>query len=103
MGYSEHTSMLNLADQLATNPVEHSSEAIIAASNDKIPGRQRPCMENAIRAYGVSKRLNLFHAWKLVFVDAIYKIGNEQEFAFMIERCIAAMYMCENRAKSTIE
>jgi len=31
------TSMMDLADKLATDSVKHSSEAIIATGNDEIP------------------------------------------------------------------
>jgi hypothetical protein len=50
-------------------------------------------MEDAIRVYGVSKLLNLFHAWKLIFIYAIYQVGNKQELVIMIERRVAAVYM----------
>jgi len=69
--------MMNLADQLAADSVEDTSKPIVTTRNDKIPGWQRPCLENAICIYGVSERLNLFHAQKLVFVDAIFEIRNE--------------------------
>jgi len=33
------TSMMDLADKLTTDSVEHSSEAIVTTYNDKIPGQ----------------------------------------------------------------
>ena len=32
-----HTSMMNLADELATDAIEYSSKAIIATCNNEIP------------------------------------------------------------------
>jgi hypothetical protein len=72
-----HTSMMNLADKLATDAIEYSSKAIIATCNNEIPRWQRPCLKYAIGVYWMCEALNLFQARKPVFIDTIVEIRNK--------------------------
>jgi hypothetical protein len=84
--------MMDLADKLTIDSVEHSSEAIITAYNDQIPCRQRSCMEYVITLHGVRKSLDFLQARKLIFVYSIFEIRYEKIFPVMIRCRVATVW-----------
>ena len=89
--------MMNLADKLTTDTIEHTSEAVIATCDDEIPLRQRPRLEYTVPLYGVSKRLDPFHAWKLVFIDTVLEIRHEKEFPIMVWSRVPTVCKCDQK------
>jgi hypothetical protein len=84
--------MMDLADELTADPVEHSSEATVTTYNDEIPCWQRPCVKYTITLHGVRKGLDFFQTRELIFIDSIFEIRYEKMLPVVVQSCVATVW-----------